>query len=286
MMARGKVFLRAMTDETSPPGESSVPARRLTSQELEGVIRRAVELQAASGASDDGIDEAEVVRIGRELGLEPVHVRRAIADIRSRPPEEEGAMASLMGPGRVRAARTIRSPAAAVGTLLEQYLVRCEYMHVQRRFPDRTRYVRDSSLAAGFGRMARQIGTRELRLGLKELDVGVSAIDEDTALVELSIDRSGERAGYLAGGVACGTVTSVPPAVFALATAAPDLLALTALPIFGGWLWGMRAGYRYSAGQGKDKLESFLDRLEHGELTVPQGSEWTDALKRLKQSRF
>jgi hypothetical protein len=276
-----------MSEESPPPGGgSNLPARRLTSQELEAVIRRAVELQAASGASDEGIAEAEVVRIGQELGLDPAHVRRAVADVRSRPPAEQGAMASVMGPGRVRAARTVRRPAAEVGRLLEQYLVRCEYMHVQRRFPDRTRYVRDSSIAAGFGRLARQFGTRDPRLELKEVDVAVSAVDAGTALVEVSLDLTSERAGYFAGGVAAGTVTSVPPVVFSLATAAPDLLALTAVPLFGAWLLGMRAGYRYSAKQGHEKLESFLDRLEHGELKVPQGSEWTDALKRLKPPRF
>lgn len=246
------------------------------------MIGRAMEIQAASGGSGEGIAEAEVVRIGRELGLDPTHVRRAIADIRGRSPAEQGTMAVLMGAARVRAARTIRRPAADVGMLLEQYMVRCEYMHVQRRFPDRTRYVRDSSIAAGLGRLTRNLGGREPRLDVKEIDVAVAALDADTALVELSLDLSGERVGFLAGGIAGGTVTSVPNVVFALATAAPDLLALAAFPIFGAWLLGMRAGYRYSAKQGQEKLESFLDRLEHGELKVPQGSEWVEALKRLK----
>lgn len=276
-----------MSEETPPPGGGSdLPARRLTSQELEAVIGRAVELQSASGASDDGIAEAEVVRIGRELGLDPAHVRRAIADIRSRLPAERGAMATLMGAGRVRAARTIRRPAADVGMLLERYLVRCEYMHVQRRFPDRTRYIRDSSIAAGLGRLTRQLGRREPRLDVKEVDVAVAAVDADSALVELSLDLTGERVGFFAGGIAGGTVTSVPNIAFALATPAPDLLALAAIPIFGAWLLGMRAGYRYSAKQGHEKLESFLDRLEHGELKVPEGSEWSEALKRLKPPRI
>ncbi|MDP9348541.1 MAG: hypothetical protein M3P24_05270, partial [Gemmatimonadota bacterium] len=63
-----------------------LPARRLSSQELEAVIRRAVELQAAAGG-DDGITEGEVLRVGGELGLSPELVRRALADVRSRPVE-------------------------------------------------------------------------------------------------------------------------------------------------------------------------------------------------------
>ena len=227
-----------------------------------------------------------MVRIGKELGLDPAHVRRAINDVRSRPPEEHGLVARAMGPGQVRAARTVRRPPAEVGRLLEDYLVRCEYMNVQRRFPDRTRYVRDGSLVAGMGRLARQFGVREPRLDLKEVDVTVAALDEDTTLVELSVDLSGDRAGFLAGGATAGTLTGLPPVVFALVTAAPDLLALLGIPVFGAWMLGMRAGYRYSANQTREKLEGFLDRLEHGEVRAPASSEWTDAIKRLKPPRF
>ena len=275
-----------LSEDRSSSGGSELPARRLSSQELEAVIRRAVELQSGPGGAEEGTSEADVVRIGRELGLDPAHVRRAINDVRSRPPEEHGLVARTMGPGQVRAARTVRRPAAEVGRLLEEYLVRCEYMHVQRRFPDRTRYVRDSSFIAGVGRMARQFGVRQPRLDLKELEVAVSALDEDTALVELSVNLSGDRTGFLATGAVAGTLTGVPPVLFALVTTAPDLLALLGLPVFGAWMVGIRAGYRYTARQTQEKLEGFLDRLEHGEVRVPASSEWTEAIKRLKPPRF
>ncbi|MFW5950610.1 MAG: hypothetical protein ACOCVZ_00695 [Gemmatimonadota bacterium] len=273
------------TPDPTPPGHDPLPVRRLSTEELEAVIRRAVELQTAAGGSEEGVAESEVVRIGQELGLEEAHVRRAITDIRGRPPREGGLLARVMGPGRVRAARTIRRPAAQLGALLEDYLVEFELMHPHRRFPDRTRYVRDESFAAGVSRFTRSFGTREPRLDLKQLDVGVSRVDEDTAFVELSIDLSGERTGYAAGGAALGTATSVPTVLFPLVTGAPDALVLAAIPIFGGWMAGMRAGYRYSARQVQEKLESFLDRVEHGDLKISADRDgtWADALKRLKR---
>jgi hypothetical protein len=273
-----------MSDASSPPGSGDhLPARRLTTQELEAVIRRAVELQTAAGGADDGVAEAEVVRIGQELGLDAAHVRRAITDIRGRPPEEGGLLARVMGAGRVRAARTIRHPPAQLGRFLEEYMVRCELMHPHRRFPDRTRYVRDESFAAGVSRFTRSFGTREPRLDLKELDVAVSYVDDDTAFVELSRDLSGDRAGYAAAGAALGTLTSVPVMSIAFVTAAPAAIALAAVPIVGAWMAGMRAGYRHSARQAQEKLESFLDRLEHGEVKLPADrGDWTDALKRLR----
>src|ERR1700741_978335 len=102
-----------------PPGSSNVPARLLTTAELEAVIQRAVELQTTREDMAEGLSEAEVMRIGQELGLEAVAVRRAIAEVRWRPPVEKGVLAGVMGPGIIRAARTIRRPAAELGMLIE-----------------------------------------------------------------------------------------------------------------------------------------------------------------------
>jgi hypothetical protein len=252
------------------PEGGNLPARRLSSQELEAVIRRAVELQtAATGTPDDGISEGEVLRIGQELGLEPAAVRRAITEVRGRPPAEQGVLARTMGPSVARAVRTVRRPAAQVGMLVEEYLRRCEYMVVQRRFPDRTRYVRDTGLAAGFGRMVRGFGRDHQPLDLAQMDVGVSALDEESCLVEITVDHGGMRAGLAAGGALGGGGAAAGIATAVLATPIVDPLALLGLPVLAvSWL-GMRGIYRAVRGGTQEKLESFLDRLEHGEIHVP-----------------
>jgi hypothetical protein len=264
------------------PESAPLPARRLSTHELEAVIRRAVELQSAAGGSDNGVAEPGVRRVGQELGLEPAHVRRAITDIRSSPVPETGLMAAVMGPGRVRAARTVRKPAAELGRYLERYMVEHECMQVQRRFRDRTRYLRDGSFAAGVQRFTRQFGTRDPRLDLKQLDVAVAFVDDDTAFVELSVDLESDRASYAAGGGIMGTMFSAPIVLFSLVTPAPDLLALTALPVLGGMVAAWRAGYRHSANQVQEKLESFLDRLEHGEVRLPTETTWADRVKKIR----
>ncbi|HEU0013722.1 MAG TPA: hypothetical protein VFQ45_08560 [Longimicrobium sp.] len=269
-----------MSDSSSaqqpPPGSSNLPARRLSTTELEAVIKRAVELQAATGTPDEGIAEAEVVRIGQELGLDPVHVRRAVMDVRGRAPSERGAMAAVMGPGVARAARTLKRPAAGLGLLLEEYLVRCEHMVVQRRFPDRTRYVRDTSFAANMSRIVKKMTGKLRPMNLSQLDVAVSSIDADTALVELSVEMKGARAGFLAGGLAGGGGAAASIATVAWVTPAVDLLALVGVPVLLGAVWGMRGIYGATHRSVHDKLESFLDALEHGDVKVPRdGSSWT-----------
>lgn len=270
-----------MSEGNPPPPGGNLPARRVSSQELEAIIRRAVEIQATAGGVDetDGIPEAEVLRIGGELGLEPATVRRAIADVRGRAPRERGTLAKVMGPKTVFAARTVRRPAAAVGLLVEQYLVASEYMVVQRRFPDRTRYVAGTGVGAALGRTYRKMQERHATLDLPQLDVAVSVVDEDTSFVEVSTDLGTMRGGLFAGaalgggGAAAGIVTAV------LATPIIDPLALTAIPVLGGMLWGMRGIFGAVSRSAHDKLEAFLDRLEHGELKPPAGKpDWRKQL--------
>ena len=249
------------------PGD--LPARRLSSQELEAVIRRAVELQAATEGGEEGITEGEVFRIGKELGLDPVTVRRAITDVRGRPPEERGLLAKAMGPGSIRAARTVRRPAAMVGLLVEEYLLKCEYMLVQRRFPDRTRYVRGTGVAAVMGRAARKFGASHAAMDLPQLDVSVAALDAESCLVEVSVDTAGTRAGLAAGAAVAGGGAATGIAAFALATTIADPVALLGLPaLLGSWA-GFRGIYGAVQHSAQDKLESFLDRLEHNELKLP-----------------
>jgi hypothetical protein len=249
------------------PGGSGLPARRITSQELEAVIRRAVELQAGRDG-DDGVSEAEVIRVGHELGLPPELVRRAIADVRGAPVQEQGFAAAVAGPSIARAVRTIRRPAAPLGLFLEQYLTECEYMVVQRRFPDRTRYVRGTGVAASVGRASRKMQSKYGSLDLQTVDVGVSVIDQDTSLVEMAVDLSTPRNVALGSGMVggIGGGTGVALAVFGAHLAAP--LALLALPVVGAGMLFSRTVYRGVHHRAQDQSEGFLDRLEHGELKV------------------
>jgi len=255
---------RELRDHPTP--SHPVVSRPFTTRELEAVIRRAVELQAGTSAREDGVSEADVVRIGQELGLEPAMVRRAMAEVRARPAEESGILVRVAGAGTVRVSRVLRSPAASVGATLDRYLRETELMVVQRRFPDRTRYVRDTSLAAELGRIARTFVRSHPPLKVKQLDVAVTALDEESCLLEVSVDLRGTRGGLVAGVLGSGGALSVGWAATVWATAFPDPLMLVGIPVVAGSWWGMRAIYAAIRGSLQDRLESLLDRLEHGEL--------------------
>jgi hypothetical protein len=244
-------------------------SRNFTTEELEAVIRRAVELQAGTSArAEDGLSDVDIVRIGQELGLEPTTVRRAMAEVRGRPAEERGALVRVVGEGTVRAARVLRRPAASTGLLLDRYLRESELMVAQRRFPDRTRYVRASSIAAGLTRFARGLSRSHQPLNLKQLDVAVSAIDAESCLLELSVELTGTRGGLVAGVLGGGSTVAAGWVTAVWATAVADPLMLLGIPIVAGSWYGMRAIYGAIRKSVQEKLESFLDRVEHNDLAL------------------
>ena len=65
------------------------PARRdpgpaLDRSGLERVLARAAELQSATGETPEQITEAQLIELGKEVGLSAQHLRQALAEERTR----------------------------------------------------------------------------------------------------------------------------------------------------------------------------------------------------------
>src|SRR4051794_24288696 len=88
---------------------------------LERVLARAAELQTREQTPDaqensDVLSEAQLIDIGREVGLGETHIRQAIAEERTRVvlPEEEGVVARVTGPGIAVASRLVEGNAQEI----------------------------------------------------------------------------------------------------------------------------------------------------------------------------
>jgi hypothetical protein len=248
-------------------GGEILPARPLSNQQFEMVIRRAAELQAR-GAEEPGseaMSEEEVIRIGRELGLSAPNLHRALAEVRGQQEMEDGTLVRMMGPARLSASRSVAGDPVRMRSLIEAYLLDREYMTVERRHPDRTTYVRASGIFATLGRATTgAFGSTKL-LDLERLDVSVAPLEEGVSYVTLSTDLSGTRNGYLAGAaVSSGSMGAVSGLTLAIAVAPP--VALVALPVMGAVYWGIRQAYEVERRKRQTQLEALLDRVEYGEL--------------------
>ena len=268
-----------MTDKPVPFDPSSLPQRKVSSQELEAVIRRASELEAAGGGGEEALSEDEVLRIGRELGLSPLHVRQALAEVRGKQPAEPGLLARVMGPGIVSGSRVVQGEAGRVREKIERYLLDVEHMVIVRRQGGFTRYERGTGLGTAVRRVTTQLSTRSryAEFGLKEVDVSVQPLEDGYSMVTLSVDLSSNRAAIFGGGLAIGSAVGTALAVV-VGIAVDPAAALFGLPLVGAGGWAARPAYHNVFENAQRRVESFLDRVQHGELSVPPPPDWRKRL--------
>src|SRR3954451_1306396 len=111
----------------SDPSSPKPPVRALDRSSLERVLARAAELQSGPNDTGEEFTEEQLLELGREVGLSPQNLRQALAEERTRsivPDDERGLAASLFGPSRVRAARTVPGKAADVLAVVDAWMQR------------------------------------------------------------------------------------------------------------------------------------------------------------------
>jgi hypothetical protein len=275
-----------MSDSLIPrPDSPRPPARRLSTEQMEAAVRRAVELQAKETdvTGDAGVTEDELVRIGAELGITPAHMRRAMAEVSAQAAPAATLGARILGPARISASRTVPGEPDDVRRHIERYLLDSQYLAVLRRLPDRTVYEKSGGFqvelarvmdatrtALGSGGRAPRIGAGfDLRTA-RTTEVAVQPVDRGHSYVTMTVDLGNQRTGYWVGiTTASGMGALSIGAVAAVAIAPPA--GLIALPLLGASTWGTRVSYQAVVNRARVHLEALLDHLERGESLVPQG---------------
>jgi hypothetical protein len=273
-----------MPDETSPvpATPASPPSNALGRPALERVLARAAELQAHMAEPAEGMSEAQLVEVGREVGIGPEHIQQALAEERTRVavPEASGVVGTWLGAPIATASRVVKGTPAEVLARLDQWMQGEEGLRPRRRFPDRLTWEarRDflGSIQAGFN-----FGGRAYALTSSD-EVGATAvsIDAQRVFVRLDADFGGarRRSGWWGGILAGGGVAS-GGGLIALGAMFPEGSAIVGAAI--GSVWsaiGLAGGAAVARGQrkrltrGQLALEQILDRLEHGEIRPPAKS--------------
>ena len=247
------------------PGEG--PPARLTNRDFELVIRRAAELQARAveDPTGDGVETAEVIRIGKELGLTDQYLHRALAEVQGSEAEETGVMARAYGPSAIRVGRVIRGQPQKLSSELESYLINREYLTVLRRLPDRILFTRSAGATAAVGRAMSRAFSRRPPLDFQNLELSARGIEDDFAYISLVTSVGTQRTGAALTSIGGGLSGGAMVAAF-LGIAITPLAALGGVPILLGSIYGGKLYYSNAMAQARTQLESLLDRLEHGDL--------------------
>lgn len=260
-----------MADSDLPVKASS--AEGLDRGMVERVLARAAELQGSHAEDSDAerMSEAQLVEIAKEVGLDPMSVRQAIAEERTRVAlgKESGWAARSFGPGRVSARRNIQGAADEVLVTLDRWMQREESLQLQRRFPDRLVWEPRTGIV-GMVRRGLGVGGRRYELAKAgEVYGTVVALDATHTLVCVEADMTDRRNTRLrtAGGVA--GVGALAAGTIALLAVAVPAVALFPLAAAGAVAWMVARGHRDAAVKMQIALERALDRVEFGDVRSP-----------------
>ena len=280
---------RPVAPTAPPPVAPATPVQVANAviprEALERVLARAVELQTVHEELPDGISEARLVEIAREVGIDVPNLRQAMAEERARLPlteEEHGVLLDALGPGSASAQRTVPGTPAEISAKLDAWMPRMELLTMRRRVGDHMSWEpkRDP-----LGNLLRNFGVGGRRMDLVRSDqvsAMVTAVDQTKSVVRLESAMYGVRRAQrtvfsvLSAGLVLGfALLSIPIWFLATAGAFP-VIAITLLAgLFGGagyGLWrAMRRNYRQLVGRAQLRLEQLLDELEGGGMRPAAG---------------
>ncbi|HVA58207.1 MAG: hypothetical protein WBQ26_13685 [Gemmatimonadaceae bacterium] len=241
-----------------------IPRPPLDRAALERVLARAAELQASSGEPADTMTDAQILDLGKEVGLSSQVLRQALAEERTRRDHPQ-APGLVFGSTVVTAERTVRGTAENVFSALDVWMQKEEWLQIKRQFPDRIIWEPRRDFEGGVRRLF-NVGGRGYALS-KATDVGATVVpaDEGRVLVRLDADLSGQRRNAIIGLATATTFGTAASAVaialhFALVVVPVPLLAAGAISYF-----AARGAYTSAVSRAQLALEQTLDRLERGE---------------------
>ena len=264
-----------MADEKSGLPSKQAPLDR---QAVERVLARAAELQGGTTGSDssDLISEAQILEIGKEVGLTPAIINQALAEERTRVhlPEERGFFAQFAGGGFATATRTLVGTQRATLAEIDGWMQRQECLSVQRRFTERITWEPQRGIIAAIRRGVNAGGRGYHLMRATQVSATVLPVDERRVVVRLDADLTPLRktrleiGALLAGGGLLGaagvgfalTIASVPFVLAAVLGAVP-------LAVGGAAGYYVVGTHRSLLASAQLALEQILDRLEHRELT-------------------
>lgn len=257
---------------------------KLTRREFDDVIRRATELAAReSDAGEGALEETELLRIAKEVGLPERHVRMALAEVRSgggRVPTPAGALERVFGPECVRAARVIPGTPHGLATKLDGFFVAGQLLQAVRRSDHHLQYRPAVDWMSQVARAASAASRNYYVAAARSVEVRLQESAEGETLVDIEVDPGtrGESIGGAAAGALGGLVAGVGAAFGMLFVASPDLAvasgALVSLGLGAGAATWAGSRHRRKLRDVHAEVEGVLDRLERGDALEPPPPSW------------
>jgi hypothetical protein len=247
---------------------------RLNSDEVALVLKRAADLEARTEGRplDDGFDTAAVEEAAREVGLSPIAVRQALAELHTGElSTQRQRRAPRVNRSIVQLARLVPCPPGAVCEAADDFLHR-QTFELRRRHGPTTIYRQRKDLSASLRRGINFQGAIKLE-GVHALTMTVTPVGGDDAgagdrsMVRLVAELRGRAAmNSLANLTGLGTavMTGVPGLVLISPPAAAAVAVTTGAGVTAGGLAVGNSWWRRRRANVNEVLDGLLDTLEEG----------------------
>lgn len=239
----------------------------ITREALDRIIQRAAELQTGERDIGDGLTEADVVKLGNEVGIPARYLQQALLEERTRTSvsEARGAFSWLFGPGQLWAERVVPGSRADVEQALTRWMEDEELLQVKRRFADRMSW---EPRAGAFASIQRAFGGGGRGYALaraEEIHAQVTQLEPGFCHVRIGAVVTNLRRRRMAGGSAIGG-TGVMMTGAMMVIGAFGVAALAPLAVL------VPVGIAFARAHERENdrvqvaLEQVLDRLERNEI--------------------
>lgn len=246
-------------------------------------MKRATELAASDpdGGEEGTLDEAEVLRIAREVGIPDEHVQQALVEVRSADVPET-VLDRWFGNAHVRVARIVPGQRGAIAATLDEFLVGGQLLNPVRRSEGVSLYRPADDVFSHVFRVGASVSGKANWASSKEFEVRLRQIGDDSVAVELDVDpgiRGESAAGGIVGGLAAGGGLGFGVGMLLSSMAMPPLVIVPVAiaaggAIAGGVTWATGRATKTRLGQVRDELEGVLDSLEGGHQLNPPPATW------------
>lgn len=268
--------------------------RPLTRAEFDEVIRRATELASREPDDEGELEETELYRIAREVGLPEEHVRTALRELRGGPrmermPTEGGLLDRLVGPAVVRTSRVVPGEVDDLAESIDDYMVAGQLLQPIRRSATLLQYRPAVDWVSQVARAASATSRRYYVASAKSVEVRLDelggeepkgdAAPRSRVTVEVDPGLRGDAwglavAGTLVGGLTLGGATGfflagfVPLVIAVVAgVAVAAAVATTSLLVVG-------RQHREKMADVLSEVEGILDQMERGGELEPPPASW------------
>ena len=192
--------VESLNARRQPQEYRALPSRRqVASEDLELIVRRAAEIQNKRGhASSQLLTEEEVVEIGRQVGLEPAHVRRAMAEVHAeslapKPPQGNRILDLVAGESRVEVRRVVAGEPTLIQQQVEMLLREREKLSALRRRPTRSVWEASAGIMDRLDRFMNVSGKEYALAETRQVELAIAETEPGWSLVTLAADLSNKR---------------------------------------------------------------------------------------------